>query len=116
MVLRTFGALVGLVVTLSVPASANALGDTTAPDSTASPPAFATGPSFDIPYTASDDPGGSGIARVDLYVKAPGDPAFSVMPVDSDTTPETPLFTYTPTAGDGEYAFYTVAVDNDGNS
>ena len=116
MVLRTWGALVGLVVTLAVPASANALGDTTPPDSTANPPAFATGPTFDIPYTASDDLGGSGVARVDLYVKAPGDPAFSVMPVDSDTTPETPSLTYTPTAGDGEYAFYTVATDNDGNS
>src|SRR4051812_45760938 len=116
MVLRTFGAVAGLLAALGLPATASALGDTTPPESAASPPAFATGPSFDIPYTASDDAGGSGVARVDLYAKGPGDPAFSVMPVDSDTTPATPSFTYTPTAGDGQYAFYTVAVDNDGNS
>src|SRR4051794_13833549 len=84
--------------------------------SQAAPPSFATGPTFDIPYTASDETDGSGLARVDLYAKAPGDDAFPLTPVASDTTPDTPSFTYTPSAGDGEYDFYTVAVDNDGNS
>jgi hypothetical protein len=101
---------------LVVPATASAFGDITPPTSNASPPPFASGPTFEIPYTASDEVDGSGLARVDLYAKAPGDPAFPLTPVASDTTPETPSFTYTPSAGDGEYDFYTVAVDNDGNS
>jgi hypothetical protein len=108
--------VVAIAAVLAMPANALALGDVTPPESAAAPPSAASGPTFEIPYTASDDPGGSGIARVDLYAKTPTDVGFSLLPVDSDTTPDSPSFTYTPTAGDGQYDFYTVAVDNDGNS
>src|SRR4051812_28091238 len=107
--------LLVLVAALVGAPAASALADVT-PQSAAQPPAFATGPSFDVPYTASDDSLGLGLAHVDLYVKTPDDLTFSTLPVESDATPDSPVFTYTPTAGDGRYAFYTVAVDNAGNS
>src|SRR3954470_10480192 len=107
--------LLVLVAALVGAPAASALADVT-PQSAAQPPAFATGASFDIPYTASDDSLGLGLAHVDLYVKTPDDLTFSTLPVESDATPDSPVFTYTPTAGDGRYAFYTVAVDNAGNS
>src|SRR3954454_19009765 len=109
------GAVLAVALLGATPENANALGDITPPTSDAAPPAFATGPSVAIPYTAADEEGGSGVARVDLYVKAPRDATFPLTPTDSDTTPDTPSFTYVPGAGDGDYAFYTVAVDNDGN-
>jgi hypothetical protein len=114
--IRTATVFLVVAAALMAPATASALGDITPPTSNASPPSFASGPTFEIPYTATDETDGSGLARVDLYAKAPGDPAFPLTPVASDTTPDTPSFTYTPSAGDGEYDFYTVAVDNDGNS
>jgi hypothetical protein len=114
--IRRATVFLAVAAALLAPATASAFGDITPPTSNASPPSFASGPTFDIPYTASDEADGSGLARVDLYAKAPGDPAFPLTPVASDTTPDTPSFTYTPSAGDGEYDFYTVAIDNDGNS
>jgi hypothetical protein len=91
--------------------AAPAEADPITPVSSASPPVYATTTTFDIPYTATDD-GGPGVGRVDLYAKAPGDPGYLL--VASDNTPDTPTFSYTASAGDGSYGFYTVAEDTQG--
>jgi hypothetical protein len=88
--------------------------DTTAPSATASSPAFSASSSFSVSYSAGDDPGGSGLARVDLYAKGPGDLSYSK--VASDGSPGTSgSFPYSALGGDGSYSFYTVATDNAGN-
>ncbi len=94
--------------------NATTLLDTVAPTATATSPATA-GASFNVSYTASDNPGGSGLARVDLYAKAPGDTGYT--PVASDNSGHTSgSFNYTATAGSGTYSFYTIAWDNAGNT
>jgi hypothetical protein len=65
-----------------------------------------------VTYTA-DDGSGTGVDKVELWAQAPGDTSFSN--VATDTTPDSPSFSYNPTAGDGTYFFYTVAVDKMGN-
>jgi hypothetical protein len=95
------------------PPAALAVNDPAPPASSAIPPAYATGSTFAVPYTASGGPGASGPARVDLYVQAPGALGYAL--AASDPTPESPAFAYDPVAGDGRYAFYTVAVDRQGN-
>jgi hypothetical protein len=88
--------------------------DTIAPGSSASSPAYGQSGPLTVSYTAADDPGGSGLARVDLYAKGPGDLAYSK--VTSDTAPSTSgSFGYLP-LGDGAYSFYTVATDTAGNT
>jgi hypothetical protein len=89
--------------------------DTTKPTSVASSPQYhnSTG-AFLVGYTASD-PGAtaSGLASVDLYAKTPGG---SFVKVQTDSAPTASgSFSYTPVAGDGDYAFYTVAHDQAGN-
>jgi protocatechuate 3,4-dioxygenase beta subunit len=91
---------------------AQTLRDTTAPSSNASSPALTGIGAFSVTYTASDA-GGSGVDSVELWAKAPGDSGFNK--VATDTSPDSPSFSYNPTAGDGTYAFYTVAVDALGN-
>ncbi len=74
---------------------------------------------FDIEYNY-DDSGGSpasGVAKVELYVKEPGQSAFPVDPVATDTDALIDgMFTYDLTGKDaGIYLFYTIATDNAGN-
>ncbi len=94
---------------------ATTLLDTTPPSSSASAPSQTTSSSWSVAYTASDNQGGSGLAEVDLYAKAPGQTSYTK--VASDTSGHSSgNFSYTATAGDGTYSFYTVATDATGNS
>ena len=68
---------------------------------------------FEVDYSSSDNSGGSGVLEVELWVKRPGDAAFIL--AQTDTSPSSSDFAYTPDAGDGTYAFYTRARDNAGN-
>src|SRR5207302_5171643 len=54
---------------------------------------------------------GSPLDRVELYVKAPGHTDFSKTATDASPATTGGHFDYTATAGDGDYAFYTVAYD-----
>lgn len=84
------------------------------PSSTAAASAYSNGARWAVSYTASD-PGGPGLAEVDLYAKAPGDSGYTK--VASDTSGAgSGSFAYTASAGDGSYSFYTLAIDNAGNS
>ena len=88
--------------------------DLTPPTSSASSPALTTSASFSVSYTAADNEGGSGLARVDLYAQAPGQSGYSL--VASETAGgASGSFSYTATAGQGTYSFYTVATDKAGN-
>jgi VCBS repeat-containing protein len=87
--------------------------DTVKPSSAASSPAFTNGGSIQVGYTAND--AGSGLDKVELYAKAPGAGSFSKVDTDSSPAASGHNFTYTPSAGDGAYAFYTVAYDKAGN-
>src|SRR5207245_2400423 len=83
------------------------------PSSKASASALSGSTSLTVSYTASD--GGSGLAQVDLYAKAPGQSSYTK--VASDTTPgASGSFNYTAAAGDGNYSFYTRATDSAGNT
>ena len=94
----------------SVPDSTTTV-DTTPPASQASSPAFATATAWTVAYTAADP--ASGLAKVDLLVKGPGDSAYAV--VASNATPgASGSFSYTATQGEGRYSFYTVATDKAG--
>ncbi len=100
----------------ATPASPNSttLLDTTAPTSNASSPALSNSTSFSVSYTASDNPGGSGLAEVDLYAQAPGQSSYSK--VASNTSGSSSgSFSYSATNGDGTYSFYTIATDEAGN-
>jgi hypothetical protein len=103
-----------VVATLGLTATPALAKDRPLPTSTAMPPAYANASTFEVPYTASKGPGASAPAQVDLYAKAPGDVIYSL--AGTDTTPETPSLSYHAGAGDGRYAFYTVAVDQLGNT
>src|SRR5207247_1586995 len=65
-----------------------------------------------VGYSASDT--GSGLASVELWAKAPGAGSYSKAATDS-TPGASGSFSYTASAGDGSYSFYTVAVDRAGN-
>ena len=67
-----------------------------------------------ISYTAADNSGGSGLARVDLYAQAPGQSGYSLVASDP-TGSSSGSFSYTAAAGEGAYNFYTVATDKAGN-
>jgi hypothetical protein len=100
----------------STPSSpqATTLLDTTPPTSTATAPATSTATSWNVAYTASDSQGGSGLAEVDLYAEAPGQTSYAK--VASNTSGGgSGSFSYTATAGDGTYSFYTIATDKAGN-
>ncbi|TMK67918.1 MAG: hypothetical protein E6G53_01535, partial [Actinobacteria bacterium] len=82
------------------------------PTSSASAPASSASP-VRVDYTAADT--GSGLGKVELYVKRPGDSAFAK--VATDTAPgSSGHFDYAPSAGDGSYGFYTIAYDAAGNA
>lgn len=105
----------GVVAALGLAAApAMAVNDRPSLASSAMPPAYATGSTFEVPYTVNGGPGAYSPAQIDLYVKTPGEVTYSL--AATDTTPETPSFSYDAAAGDGSYAFYTVAVDHVGNT
>jgi hypothetical protein len=84
--------------------------DFDAPTSAATAPAFSRTTPIAVDYTAADP---SGIAKVELWVKAPGgDRAHKL---DVDVTPDTPSFRYEPGSGEGRYEFFTRAWDAAGN-
>lgn len=91
-----------------------ALSDTAPPISAAGPlDDVYTASSVDVPYTASDE--GSGVASVELWaryrqteVKPWGEWALA-------TTVTSSPIAYAFATGDGNYEFYTIAVDNAGN-
>src|SRR5215210_2397342 len=96
------------VTTVEVP-------DNTAPGSSASSPAYLNTSLFTVSYSASDRGGGAtGVAKVDLYAKAPGDSGYSKVATDA-TPSDYGSFSYLAAAGDGSYSFYTLATDNAGN-
>src|SRR5205085_1199735 len=76
-----------------------------------SSPQSSTSTTIAVSYTAADS--GSGLQKVELWAQAPGDTAFTR--VATDSSPAGGSFGYTAAAGDGSYAFYTVAVDKAGN-
>jgi hypothetical protein len=84
--------------------------DVTKPTSTASVPDASTA-SVTVSYSSADG-AGSGVDQVELWVKRPGDSAFSK--AATDTSPSSPSFSYTASAGAGTYQFYTRASDNAG--
>jgi Polysaccharide deacetylase/Bacterial Ig domain len=95
-------------------ASATVTVDPTAPSSTATALPSLTDPStFTVPYTASDNAGGSGVASVDLYAKVPGASTYSKVATATDPG-ASGTFSYMG-SGDGVYSFYTLATDKVGN-
>jgi CARDB/Calcineurin-like phosphoesterase len=87
--------------------------DTTAPYSIASAPALTDSTSIQVDYTA--DGTGSPLDKVELYARAPGHTDFSKVATDSSPASSGGHFDYAATAGDGDYAFYTLAYDRAGN-
>ncbi|MCC5877105.1 MAG: family 10 glycosylhydrolase [Candidatus Sumerlaeia bacterium] len=86
--------------------------DTTAPTSSASATAtLVNTTSLTVNFTASDAT--SGVDEVELFVRTPGAGSFSTTGLTESGTSGS--FSYTAAAGDGAYAFYTVATDNAGN-
>jgi hypothetical protein len=81
--------------------------DTSDPDSSAVSPANNTSNDFNVSYSASDV--GTGVDKVELWVKGPQDASFAL--VATDTSPSSPSFSYSATQGDGIYRFYTRAYD-----
>src|SRR5205085_3961123 len=93
---------------------ASTLVDVTVPSSAASVLSLSSSNSISVPYVASDNPGGSGVAEIDLYVQGPTDSTYSK--VASDTSGSgSGSFPYTASEGDGTYGFYTLATDKAGN-
>src|SRR5215211_1927938 len=90
--------------------------DTTRPSSQAGSPQYSTSAGFTVSYTASD-PGSSAseLAKVDLYAKGPGEGGYSKVASDSSPGASGSL-SYSAAAGEGSYAFYTVATDRAGNA
>src|SRR5205085_1396430 len=85
--------------------------DTKAPVSSASSPAYSTSTAVTVTYTAADS--GSGVDTVELWARVPGG---SFAKAATDSTPAANgSFSYSAAAGDGSYAFYTVAVDKAGH-
>ncbi len=95
-------------------ADASTLLDAHPPTSAATAAAVTNSSSISVGYTASDT--GSGLAKVELYAKQPGDTGFSLVQTDSSPAESGQSFNYTAAAGDGDYAFYTRAYDNAGNA
>jgi chitinase len=107
------GSATGSTLTFTTPGCPAAVCDTTAPSSAADSPAFNTSGHFPVTYTAGDDAGGSGVARVDLYAKGPGDLGYALAASDADPQ-SSGSFSYAALL-DGSYSFYTVATDQAGN-
>src|SRR5207245_11550285 len=87
--------------------------DTSVPSSSASSPQYSTSSAITVSYSASDT--GSGLGSAELRATAPGAGSFSKVATDS-TPGAAGSFGYTAAAGDGDYGFYTVAVDEAGRA
>jgi hypothetical protein len=87
--------------------------DTQTPSSQAMAPASRHSSPFNVQYSSSDPAPSTGLAGVELFVREPGHTGYSK--VATDTTPGSPVFSYTPTAGAGTYRFFTRARDRAGN-
>jgi hypothetical protein len=84
--------------------------DEVAPTSSATAPASGTvGTPIAVSYSASDT-GGAGLARVILLVRTPGATGFAEAATDENGS-GAGTFSYTPTAGPGDYGFATSAED-----
>src|SRR5205085_9075252 len=66
-----------------------------------------------VDYTAADT--GSGLAKVELYVKGPTDTGFTKAATDASPA-ASDHFDYGVTEGNGVYSFYTLAYDTAGNT
>jgi hypothetical protein len=86
--------------------------DTAAPSSQAASAASANSTAIAVTYSAAD--GGSGLAAVELWAKAPGAGAYAKAATDSSPG-ASGSFSYTAAAGQGTYSFYTRALDNAAN-
>src|SRR5215213_7662343 len=96
--------------------------DSIKPSSLASSPQYNNDGTIDVGYTASDT-GGSGLKKVELYVKGPSDSSYSLAMTDTAGSGtginntfayQVPEETVGPPAGDyvqGTYRFYTIASD-----
>src|SRR5206468_3978697 len=82
------------------------------PTSAATSPAYSTSTTITVGYTAADS--GSGLDKVELWVKPPGAAGYSKTATDASPA-ASGSFTYTAAAGDGSYSFYTRALDKAGN-
>ena len=95
--------------------SSNFKVDKSAPTSHADSPNATNQSPFTVDYTASDQATLSGLERVELYVRTPQAGTGYVL-VATDSAPSgSGSFSYTPTAGQGTYRFYTVSYDVAGN-
>ena len=103
----------------AAPAAADATtqrlsGDTTPPVSAAGALAATyTGSSVSVPYTASDN--ASGVASVELWARYRPNEALAWGTWAKALTGTVSPFTYSFANGDGNYEFYTIAVDGAGN-
>ncbi len=83
------------------------------PHSSASSPTYSRTSTWTVTYSATDTEGGGGIAELALYAKGPGQSTYTK--ATSTTSGATSgSFSYTGTAGEGSYSFYTVATDKAG--
>ena len=89
--------------------------DTTPPSSTASSPTATNQTTFTVSYTAADNTGGSGLAQVALYAKAPGQTGYTKVATNTGGA-TSGSFSYAAGAGHGTYSFYTIATDQAGNT
>src|SRR5207249_4209680 len=96
-------------------ADSTTLLDTQTPTSSATSPQYSTSTAISVSYSAND-PGAnaSGLDKVELWAKAPGESVFSKVTTDSAPA-ASGSFSYTAAAGDGSYSFYTRALDKAGN-
>ncbi len=88
--------------------------DYQAPVSSATSPASSNSPTITVSYAAADEAGGSGVATVELWAKAPAASVYTKAKTDS-APGASGSFSYTASGGDGSYRFYTVATDRAGN-
>ena len=98
-----------------VPDPGDVEADETAPASKATSPRYDAGDGFRVRYTAADEADGAGLAKVDLFVKAPGATSYSKVATDTGDGVDG-FFRYVPAADEGAYAFYTLATDAAGNA
>src|SRR5919198_2723677 len=90
--------------------------DKSSPSSSASSPQYSTSTSFSVSYTATEfGSPPSGLDKVEIYVKRPGDSSFSLAHTFNSAS-ASDSFTYSASAGDGSYRFYSIAYDKAGNS
>src|SRR5439155_1456790 len=89
--------------------------DKSVPSSTASSPQYSTSTSFSVSYTATEfGSTPSGLDKVEIYVKRPGDSSFSLAHTFNSAS-ASDSFSYSALAGDGNYRFYSIAYDKSGN-